>query len=418
LSAEEQRTVGRPWLGRPDWASGRISSNIRANVRGAWTFALLWNIVSAPVLIFIPRELARKPIAAVGFLFPIVGVGLLGWAVLLTMRWRRFGPSWFEMRPIPASPGGSCTGTIHTRLDRQAGASLVVSIRLTCLQRTISGSARNRNVRETIVWRDEYEIAADRLAFTPVGTSIPVQFSIPSDAFETTTIDSSPGVLWALAADAELPGVDLREDFDVPVYRTSDTTASTGPPVAAAFTPPPEPVTIERLAAAGITVRPTPDGTEYHFAPGRNVGFAAGTTAFLLLWTGSLWLQWYLSAPWIFLVLTGLFELVMIAIVTDLWCGSTTVIVGANDIRRRRSTLGLGRWESIPSSRIRDLRPQITMQSTGRSGTPFYELRATLDGGRRVAFGDAIRNKRHAEWLTDRMTREARVGAQPPAGLR
>jgi hypothetical protein len=46
------------------------------------------------------------------------------------------------------------------------------------------------------------------------------------------------------------------------------------------------------------------------------------------------------------------------------------------------------------------------MQSTGRSGTPYYELRATLDTGRHTHLGYGIRNKRHAEWLADRMRAE------------
>ena len=72
--------------------SGRVRSNTRSNLLGAWLFTGLWNLISAPILVFIPRELERKPIAAIGFMFPIIGIGLLTWAVMLTLRWRRFGP--------------------------------------------------------------------------------------------------------------------------------------------------------------------------------------------------------------------------------------------------------------------------------------------------------------------------------------
>ena len=75
-------------------ASTRVRSNTRSNLIGAWVFAVLWTLISAPVLFFIPRELERKPIAAIGFIFPIIGIGLLSWALMLTLRWRRFGPAW------------------------------------------------------------------------------------------------------------------------------------------------------------------------------------------------------------------------------------------------------------------------------------------------------------------------------------
>jgi hypothetical protein len=55
---------------------------------------------------------------------------------------------------------------------------------------------------------------------------------------------------------------------------------------------------------------------------------------------------------------------------------------------------------------IKKLDLHISTQSTGRSGTLYYELRATLDTGRHTHLGDGIRNKRHAEWLADRMRAE------------
>ena len=61
-------------------ASTRVRSNTRSNLIGAWVFAVVWTLISAPLLFFIPRELERKPIAAIGFLFPIIGIGLLSWA--------------------------------------------------------------------------------------------------------------------------------------------------------------------------------------------------------------------------------------------------------------------------------------------------------------------------------------------------
>ncbi|HEY5939593.1 MAG TPA: hypothetical protein VIT87_02150, partial [Gemmatimonadales bacterium] len=38
----------RPWLWRPDWASGRIIDSSRVTMFTAWLFAAFWNLVSFP----------------------------------------------------------------------------------------------------------------------------------------------------------------------------------------------------------------------------------------------------------------------------------------------------------------------------------------------------------------------------------
>lgn len=45
----------------------------------------------------------------------------------------------------------------------------------------------------------------------------------------------------------------------------------------------------------------------------------------------------------------------------------------------------------------------ISMQTTGRSGTPYYEIRAARSNGRRLSLGGGIRDKAHAEWLAGQM---------------
>ena len=388
-------------------ASTRVRSNTRSNLIGAWVFAVLWTLISAPILFFIPRELERKPIAAIGFIFPIIGIGLLSWALMLTLRWRRFGPAWFEMA-APASPGGMCAGSIRTRLDRPSpGDGLVVTVKLTCLQRIIRGSGKHRSVRENILWQEEQGVPAERILFTPTGAAIPVHFALPADARETTASKRSEGVFWALIVEASLPGVDLHEDFDVPVDGGERLSRRTGPsrddaPYTGAQSAKAA-VTRQDLAAAGIHVRQTEAGVEYHFGAARNPSFAIGLTAFVLIWTGALWLQIAIDAPLLFPLLTGLFELLLLVIAADLWLGTTTVTVGPHTVRCRQAIAGLGTTRVIASTDIVKIDLHISMQTTGRSGTPYYEIRATTGAGRHRSLGSGIRNKAHAEWLAQEM---------------
>lgn len=384
----------------------RISANARGNLKALWGFALVWNVVSVPVLVYVPPELRRNPVAAIGFVFPIAGVGLLLWAVLSTLRWRRFGESWLE---APAATAGSAwTATVHARLPQpEQPDAYVVVVRLSCLQRTVSRSNNESNVQERIVWREELEVPAHRISFGADGAAIPVRFDIPADALPTSAVGKGPGVLWVLTAEAALAGVNLKEDFDVPVSRGTGVAAAT--PAARAQSGAAAAITPDDLLRTGVTVKTAAQGTAITFAPRRNPAFAVGISAFAAVWTGALWLQWFLGVPWIFPIVTGLFDLLLVWIVTSLWFGTTTVNASAGEVRVRRSTLGLGGTRTVAAADVAALELHIGMQTQGRFGTPYYDVRARLKNGRKVTLGSGVRNKRHAEWLADRIASAAGI---------
>jgi hypothetical protein len=380
----------------------RIAGNTRTNVKGLWFFAVVWNLVSAPMLVLVPPELERQPLAALGFLFPVLGAGLLAWAVVTTARWRRFGDTRLDT-PSPAHAGRAWRATVHARLpqDRQAGD--VVRVKLTCLRRTISRRADDRHVREHIVWREETELPWTGIGFGGTGASIPVRFDIPADALETTAVGKGEGILWVLTVEAALPGVNLKEDFDVPVRRSGSGGASPSAEAPAdRKAPPPRTagITLDDLARTGISVEPSPEGLlRVRFARARNVSFAAGVTSFTAAWTGALWLQWHLGFPWIFPILTGLIDLLLIYCALDLWLGVTIVTAGHGALRVHHRRLGMGGTRVIGAADIAAIELHISMQTQGRHGTPYYQVRARLVSGRKAALGSGIRNKRHAEWL-------------------
>src|ERR1041384_1199163 len=113
----------------------RILGNTRASLKSVWLFTVFWNAISTPSTYFIVPELAQKPIAAIGFLFPVVGIGLLVWALITTARARRFGSTWLEATS-PPHPGPLWEGAVHARLPPpDAPGGYPVVIKLTCLQR-------------------------------------------------------------------------------------------------------------------------------------------------------------------------------------------------------------------------------------------------------------------------------------------
>jgi hypothetical protein len=381
-----------------------IEGNTRANVKALWLFTGLWNLVSAPVLVYIPPELARQPLAALGFLFPLVGAGLILWSSLTTARARRFGSTVLDADDSTARPGHPWRAAIHARLPRpDDGTRFAVTLKLTCLQRTISRSGNDQTERETILWREEREVDSTAIAFGGEQASIPVRFDIPADARETTAVGKGAGILWVLTAEAPLPGVNLKEDFDVPVRASigSEDPASqtTRSPESSAS----RPVSLDDLARTGITVEPSPDGMRFTFAARRNVSFVAGVTGLTSVFVGALWVQWYLGFPWFFQVATGLIDLLLVYVVIDLWLGVTTVVAANGALRVRHSLLGAGSERTLLAGEVASIDLHINMQTQGRYGTPYYQVRARLKSGRKTGLGDGIRNKRHAEWLAQQM---------------
>jgi len=77
-----------PWLLNNDWQSATIRSNSKAAMWGAWAFAAIWNLISAPTPFLAYSEVVEKQntIALVALLFPLIGIGLIVWAVSQTRR--------------------------------------------------------------------------------------------------------------------------------------------------------------------------------------------------------------------------------------------------------------------------------------------------------------------------------------------
>ena len=418
VSEDEKRRAAapeQPWRWRDDWAQGRVNGSAAKAQTGIWLFAIFWNLVSSPLLFILPEEIAKKPVAAVGLLFPVIGVGVLVWAVRATMRAQRFGATRFEMSPLPAVPGGRVAGVIRARFPFPPAQG--VNVRLTCLRRTFSGSGKDRSSSESIVWREERTLNGGEVMVAGGEASIPVRFALPADALETSTIEESEaGILWTITADASLEGIDYQDDFEIPVYKTGvapvsepdeprGEQASEAPIFASDRAAQPAMISLDALARAGIAVTQTPDGTQYRFAAGRNGSFALGMAGFFAIWTGSLWLMTHLGAPWIFSVVFGLFDLLFLFIVLDLCFGVTTLTVGNGAVRRVYTMLGMGWRSGIPLENIRKIDLHINMQTSGRHGTPYYALRATFINGRTKDLASGISDKNHAEWLAAELRR-------------
>ncbi|HWP84218.1 MAG TPA: hypothetical protein VNN17_03440 [Terriglobia bacterium] len=395
---------GQPWMRREDWAAGKSKSNARTSLTGIWVFAVLWNLISSPILFIRPPIWQEEEFGWIALLFPAIGAVLLSVAVVQTLRMRRYGRTWFRMDAVPAKLGGELRGFIEARFS--APPPQGVRVKLTCVRRTVSGAGKNRNVREEILWREEQTIPPGRIQSGPESALIPVQFAVPRDGLETSPQESDSGIFWFLAAEASVPGLDYRDEFEVPVFGSAPTQpageGAFASPVPLAPAGPADPA---ELARTGIIVRPAPDGTEFLFKAARNKGAAIGITVFFALWTAVVSFIPLLETPGILFIIFGLIDLVLLLVVLHRWFGSTRLVIGGGQLHYRYSLLGIPVANGVmPASDISKLTLNVGMQSGGRSGTAYYDIRAVLLNGKEESLAGGIADKRHGEWLVAQMS--------------
>ena len=202
-----------PWLGQKKWASATIKDSFILSGGLIWGFAIFWNLISTPALFAFSDELGKgNQLIWLVLLFPLVGLFLIGAAIHKTLDWRRFGQMTVTLAPYPGAIGGDVAGTIHLSTPLPAGTPIKVS--LECMRHYRHG----KNSSQNIVWQhnDLFEpLQSSR------STSVQFLFEVPADLPQSSPADNSYHV-WTLSVSAELPGVDLVRQVELPVFPTEE----------------------------------------------------------------------------------------------------------------------------------------------------------------------------------------------------
>lgn len=205
-----------PWLERKEWADNRIASGSKVGLIVTWCFAAFWNAISWPVMFdsSIYAEISRSPETALVFLFPLIGIVILGVAIYSTLSWRKFGKTPLVLDPFPASLGGHLGGSIQ--LNIPFSQNYAFHVRAACMKSYISGSGKNRSRKETAVWQSEGVCFS---APTEKGSVLSFRFDLPASLPESEPKTGNTYYLWRVSVECELPGTDYHRDFEVPVYK-------------------------------------------------------------------------------------------------------------------------------------------------------------------------------------------------------
>lgn len=218
--ASEPRYQDKPWLLNDDWQTGAIRSSAKSAMWFTWGFAALWNLISSPIPFLLYEEVVTKgnKLAYIALLFPLAGVWLVSRALRLTFEWRRFGLAPVTLDPFPGSIGGHAGGTIDLGIPFNDATKF--SLTLTNVHSYISGSGEDRSRRESAKWQDSLVAHA---APGPRGTRLSFRFDVPEDLAESDAVQGSGAYhLWRLNLQADLPGIDVDRDYEIPVYATAE----------------------------------------------------------------------------------------------------------------------------------------------------------------------------------------------------
>lgn len=210
-------TTGKPWLSRPEWADNRIRSSARSGMYAIWSFAGIWNAVSLPCCFAVP-DVWRKEgaLALLILLFPMVGLGLIFWALKRTREWRCFGNTPLTMDPFPGAIDGDVGGEIELNVPYQS--TLVCEVTLSCLFNYETGSGDDSSRQERVEWQESGYAQVER---TTQGMLLRFRFAVPA-GLHASEEETGNHYLWRLSIKAELPGGDLNRSFTIPVYATEE----------------------------------------------------------------------------------------------------------------------------------------------------------------------------------------------------
>jgi hypothetical protein len=424
------------WLWREDWANGRCVSSDRAGTFGIWLFAVVWNAISLPLLFIVPREVESGNLpAAIGLMFPLVGVGLFVWALRSTARWRKFGGSVLELESVPVQPGRLLRGVIRTRLEEPPADGLALTV--TCVRR-IDPPGKS-NVHEKILWQEEARIPSEMLRREFDGTLIPVELDIPDAVQPTDLKDRRNTVHWRVHVQAAVTGIDYAALFEVPMFETAEhcfASAREGGAEGGVGMAP-------RTASARQVDRETAPSTQsasrtagrsafdpsrastrvetdlqgrrvYRLPAFRNPGISLGLGVFLVLWFGIAGFAYRMGAPLLFPIVFAALGALLLLSWIDLTLVQTTISIASDNVRIAKSMLGLTRAREIARSSITRVATKVGMSQQGSGVQPsraYYDLLLIQLDGRRAVISCKLRNRAEAQWLAEAIAERLGVDA-------
>lgn len=416
-TATQAAYANQPWMWRKDWAQGRAQSLAARSLGARWLFALIWNALWLFFFFMIfasNRRVEHLPKAAYFMLlFPLIGLVTLFAALRSTVRVMRYGRTFLQLQTLPVPLGRSLKGTIEVPLPYPLPHGIHLSF--TCVNRVTTGAGKQRSTTDYIRWRANKLLGSEQIMAGPSGSTIPIDFDVPRDMPGSDTSNNANAIYWFLRAQADVPGVNFDDKYEVPVFETSDSPTLQDWEAAQDSE--------ERSHPASAPIRPTvrvsaaPEGgTAFYFPAGRNFAFGMMVTLFALVFTATECAIVMGHGPFLFMLVFGLASLFLLVLTANAWFGTARVVASGSGITATTSLFGYTRSKMWTSSQLRLIHPKISSQSAGSSASNvYYAVTLTDLGGREYPVGIALRDQNEAEWICEQIRQLTNIQAKTAA---
>lgn len=346
LEHDRERWPEQPWMWHEDWRTPELVSRSSATMWFAIAFASLWNVVSAPAAFLVPSEIAEGnwP-AALGLLFPLVGVGLIVFALREIVRKRRYGDSVLRLDSLPVPLGGMLRATfeVPARLvDRE------LEVQLACLRRFRTGSGKDRRTQENVLWEDRQRVTAGS-GSVPGSTAARIEMPLPLDHPVARRQPSHDTIVWRLTVEAEEPGVDFKGEFELPVFETEITEAARDNPQAALD----QRIEPEAWRETGVEYGRAAGGQRFYFPRLRMLGAGLVLLLFSLPFSGVGIFLMFGEGQWIFGGIFALVGALVVLVAISMLFQRSEIVVGLERLRWRHGVFG--GWHEVDADAIRSL---------------------------------------------------------------
>ena len=281
---------------------------------------------------------------------PAIGILALSYATYAALRRRRFGESVFEMASVPGVVGGPLSGIV--RIPALVQPESGFRLRLLCMSQARDHDGKQKH--ERVLWQDEHFVAKAMGGDGADEVAVPVLMAIPFGTRPTTSAgDDSLRIRWLLEISAELPGVNYKTEFEVPVFKTPESRADFQIDRELAQDYASAPNNDLFLQNAGIIKRPgSLGGVRLEFPAGRNLGSSLVLTFLAIVFCGVAWFMFKPSMMIIFSLVFGLFGILLTFMALDGLFHRSVVEAWAEGLTVRGGLFGMGRTHAYTASDI------------------------------------------------------------------
>jgi hypothetical protein len=316
----------------------------------------------------------------------------------------RYGRTSFWFDTVPFRPGGHVKGVIHLKLPTSTPHG--IDLRLTCKRKIVTGSGKNRSVNDVVLWQDEKNLPAESVMHGLADAEIPVDFAIPADAYEANDDNPNDRVIWELQASADVPGVDFKDRYEIPVFRTETPVKES---TASGFATSTEGGFATQTAQQEQPAPPpkqthvvyTEDerGTGFYFPPLRNPAQAAGVLVFATIWSAVVYFLWvHQGVPWLFRIVFSLFEILVGYMLLNVIFGSALIRVREGALEVRSAILGVGTLQRLAFNDVASISP-LNQGRTNSKGELLYGINIRRSDGRDINIAPDSLTETEAKWI-------------------